>query len=470
MTGDARESLEPLTRAQRAKLKAVVLDTNSMGNKHLNLDILAQWARRCQDNDLGLWVPEVVLAEWAEHAAEQFTMARDAAGDARRWLRHVGIEATWSIEDSNAVVEHILTEVHAIPGVTVVPLHPEDAKEAILDQILLKSPGERRNKVKTGAADSAWIRSVHRMADHDADSLLVISSDKKAMQLCERLGWSTPYVVPTLFDVPRVLELYERATVDQAWRLCEAISDELPTRFFSSAYVLDLGEIDPREMREAVAGQIEDELVDFMQDATLVSIDELAGIEQILVAKDDTTFLAQIHLLGTASVQTAGFDNDGAPIYAEEEIGNLRLQLRAEVHVGNGRVDRFVADDESVRVMAHDEGAYSPSDALRYARTALDIIPGVGDGLFPPPEGGVRTLRIRGHDVVVYCEVDELGWELSACVDSSIVAFLSCRPSRRRFSSQAFDFSLEPVPLSNPNPVWLFAAWTLQAIQGRLAS
>jgi hypothetical protein len=132
-------------------------------------------------------------------------LAHDAAGDARRWLRHVGIESRWSVEDSNEVIEHVLTEVHAIPGVTVVPLHPEDAKEAVLDQILLRSPGERRSKVKTGAADSAWMRSVHRMADGDVDSLLVISADKNAIQLYERLGWSIPSVVPRLFGDPRVL-------------------------------------------------------------------------------------------------------------------------------------------------------------------------------------------------------------------------------------------------------------------------
>jgi hypothetical protein len=469
MTDQPPESLEPLTLAQRAKLKAIVLDTNSMGNKHLNLDILAEWAQRCQDNDLELWVPEVVLAEWAEHAAEQFTLARDAAGDARRWLRHIGIESTWPVEDPTDVIEHVLTEVRAIPGVTVIPMHPEDAKEAVLDQILLRSPGERRNKVKTGAADSAWIRSVYRMADGDVDGLLVISGDTNAIHLCKRLGWSTPSVVPRLFDLPRVLQLYERATIDQMWRLCEAVSAELPTNFFNSPYVLDLGEIDPKEMREAVAGQIDDNLVDFMQDASLVSIDELAGVEQVLVAKDDATFLAEIHLLGTVSVQTAGFDNDGAPVYEEEQIANLRLRLRAEVYVVNGRVERFVTDGEPVRVMAHDEGARSPSDALRCARAALDIIPGVGDGLFPPSEGGVRTLRVHGHDVVLYCEMDERGWELSAHIDNNVVAFLSCRPSRRRSGWQAFDFSLEPLPPSNPNPVWLFAAWTLQAIKERLA-
>lgn len=465
MTDEPSQSPKPLTSAQRAKLKAIVLDTNSMGKGHLNLKTLAEWAQRCQDNDLELWLPEVVLAEWAEHAAEQFTLAHDAASDSRRWLRHVGIESTWPVQEPGDVIEHVLMKVRAIPGVTVIPLHHEDAKEAVLDQILLRSPGERRNKVKTGAADSAWVRSVHRMAEGDLDSVLVVCGDVKAMQLCKRLGWAVPLVVPRLFDVPRLLQLYERASIAQAWQLCEAISAELPTDFFSPPYVLEFGEIDLGELREAVTQHIDDELVDFIQDVGLLSIDELAGVGEVLVAKDDATFLAEIHFLGTASVQTAGFDNDGAPQYAEEQIANLHLRVRAEVFVVNGRVERFASDGDPVHVDAHDEGARSALNGLQYSRTALDILPGVGDGHFPPPEGGVRILTVHGHDVRLYCEVDEPGWILSSYIDNNVVAYLSCQPSRRAFGWQAFDFSIEPLPASSPNPVWLFAAWTLQAIQ-----
>lgn len=153
---------------------------------------------------------------------------------------------------------------------------------------------------------------------------------------------------------------------------------------------------------------------------------------------------------------------------SRNRLRNLHLCLRAEVYVVNGHVERFASDGDPVRVIPHDEGARSPLNALQYARAALDIVPGVGNASFPPPEGGVRTMTVHGHDVRVHCEVDEPGWVLSSYVDNN--AFLSCRPSRRTFRWQAFDFSIEPLPLSNPNPVWLFAAWTLQAIQARLKS
>ncbi len=54
-----------LSADQRETLLAVVLDTSSMGGGNLSLSALKEWAGRCAANDLELWIPEVVLWEWA---------------------------------------------------------------------------------------------------------------------------------------------------------------------------------------------------------------------------------------------------------------------------------------------------------------------------------------------------------------------------------------------------------------------
>ena len=244
-----------------SQVSAVVLDTNSMGHGDLDLRHLISWAQRCLENDLELWIPEVVLAEWAEHAAKHFEDAVKAAGAPRRALKKLGIEQNWPFDDRQEVMEHVFRSVREMEGVVIVDLHPDDAKEALLDQLLLRPPAKRIDGVKTGAADSAIMRSLHRHSSGDLDSVLVVSADEPGMLgVCERLGWNPPQIASSLSVAAENLHLFHSASPAEAIALCTAIASALPTDYFGAEYEFDFGFVSERDLRSAAERHIPDEL------------------------------------------------------------------------------------------------------------------------------------------------------------------------------------------------------------------
>lgn len=459
-------TVPPLSEAVRAKIKALALDTNSMGSRNLDLDVLAEWAGRCSDSGLELWLPDVVLAEWAEHAADGFETAHRAAADERRWLARVGIEPTWPFKNRDEVVEHVTSKARATSGVRVLELEPEDAKEALFDQVLLRAPGARRKTVKTGAADSAWLRTVARAANYDLTSVLVVSSNQSDVQsLCHRLGWPPPSIVPRLFDVPSLLTLYDPATPDQALQLSAAIAAALPTSMFREPNQMDIGGVDPVALGGELSEYVDADVAEFIQEGLLLSVDELAGVEEVLVDSDGKTFFAELYLLGTASVQTAGVDNWGDTQYEEFTVRNVLIRLRAEIGLADGRLQRLLGDGD-VAVFARQEAARRLQNGLLWAKAALVVVPGLDLDEFPVPDGGHRATTVNGHNVQLTCAVEEKRWDLTAQVDGDVVAVLSCAPTRGRRRLRgldAFEFLLEPeVP--QVNPPWQFSAMLLEAL------
>lgn len=471
MTEPTHEPTQPpLSDAVRARIKVLALDTGSLGSRHLDLDVLAEWGRRCSDSGLGLWLPDVVLAEWAEHAAEMLDIASRSAADERRWLARVDIEPTWPFNNRDDVIEHVIDKARATFGVRVLELEPEDAKEALFDQVLLRAPGERRKTVKTGAADSAWLRTVARAANNDLTTVLVVSSNRSDVEsLCHRLGWPPPLIVPRLFDVPRVLTLYDPATPDQALKLCRAIAAELATDRFREPTRLDIGRVDPVVLGRELSEYVDEDLAEYVQEGLLLSVDELAGLEEVLVDSEEATFFAELYLLGTASVQTAGVDNWGDTQYEEFTVPNVLIRLRAEVSLEGGGLQRLLGDGD-LEVFARQEKARRLQSGLRWANAALEVVPGLDVGEFPVPDGGHRAATVNGHDVQLTCVIEEKRWDLSAQVNGDVVAVLSCAPmrGRRRLRGlDAYEFLLEPeVP--DANPPWQFAAMLLEALRHRV--
>lgn len=457
----------PLSHEARAKITALALDTNSLGHRHLDLEVLAEWGRRCSDSGLELWLPDVVLAEWAEHAAEMFDTARLAAADERGWLARLGIEPKWPFSNRYEVIEHVLAQARATLGVRVLELDPEDAREALFDQVLLRAPGARRKTVKTGAADSAWLRTVARAAGDDLPTVLVVSANRSDVEsLCERLGWPPPPIISRLFDVPRVLKLYDPATPGQTMALCTAIAAALPTDVSAEGGHLDFGRVDRLLLGRELTEYVDDGLADFVQEGLLVSIDELAGVEGVLVDTDGTTFFAELYLLGTASVQTAGADNSGDTLYEEFDVPNVLVRLRAEVSVAEGALQRLAGDGD-VHVFARQETARRANGGLHWAKAALNLVPGLDVGAFPGPDGGRHEVTVNGHAVELTCTTEDKRWDLTAQVDGDVVAVLSCAPSRGRWGLRghdAFELLLEP-DAPDANPAWQFAAILLQALK-----
>ncbi len=196
-----------------------------------------------------------------------------------------------------------------------------------------------------------------------------------------------------------------------------------------------------------------------------MSVDELAGVEEVLVDSDGTTFLAELYLLGTASVQTAVVDNRGDTQYDELTVPNVLIRLRAEIGLAHGRLQSLMGDGD-VAVFARQEAARRLRNGLLWANSALAVVPGLDLDEFPVPNGGHRAATVNGHDVLLTCAVEKKRWDLSAQVDGDVVAVLSCAPTRGRRRLRgldAFEFLLEPA-VPHANPPWQFSAMLLEAL------
>lgn len=223
--------------------------------------------------------------------------------------------------------------------------------------------------------------------------------------------------------------------------------------------------MDPVTLGHELSEYVDEDVAEFVQEALLLSVDELAGVEEVLVDSDGTTFLAELYLLGTASVQTAGVDNWGDTQYDEFTVPNVLIRLRAEIGLADGRLQRLMGDGD-VAVFARQEAARRLQNGLLWANAGLEVVPGLDLDEFPVPDGGRRTATVNGHDVQLMCAVEEKRWDLTAQVDGDVVAVLSCAPTRGRRRLRgldAFEFLLQPeVP--HANPPWQFSAMLLEAL------
>lgn len=150
-------------------------------------DFSASWVRglagRLTGQGVELWVPQVVVWEWAEHAAT--TQEGLLAG--LRKLDRLNISEmpaapakTLTTPEIAAAIE---ASLQAMPNVEVVPVHGESAISALKDQILRTGPGTRKDGVKTGAADSALVRdSIKHIGRHRLGELAILSANAKDMR------------------------------------------------------------------------------------------------------------------------------------------------------------------------------------------------------------------------------------------------------------------------------------------------
>jgi hypothetical protein len=107
-----------------------------------------------------------------------------------------------------------------------VPLEGDAAVSAIRDQVLLRGPASRRREVKTGAADSAWIRSVVDYNDGGTAGLVLVTGDVRTVaSACESLGVDTPRVAKNLGEIRHLLQETAEASDEQRANFISTISN-----------------------------------------------------------------------------------------------------------------------------------------------------------------------------------------------------------------------------------------------------
>jgi hypothetical protein len=224
MAGDSqgkRKPREPLDEERRARLKALVFDTSSMGRGRPVLETLRQWAELAATNELELWIPEPVVWEWAEHIAEDLESAMRAAGDERRRLHAAEVPVpTWPISTRQEAIEHVLTAINDIEDLTVLELDGDDTIEALKDQLLGPASGQQEEGHEDRRGRLCVAPDGLREADEDFSTVLIVTGDWGAVDgAVAEWGTAAPVVAAHFDEARELLALTEPATLDQAWHI-----------------------------------------------------------------------------------------------------------------------------------------------------------------------------------------------------------------------------------------------------------
>lgn len=173
------------------QVRAIVFDSSAFGKGALpNVETIQNWVQACAEHSAELWIPKVVALELAQHVVEECAKLDEQIRAYSRNRKSWGLPPTTA--PSSVTVDDVL-EVLEGAGAVLVELDGDDAIEAIVDQVLLRGVGERKSGVKTGAADSAWVRSIISTNGGDSEGLLVITGDERALiATCEELGVQVP--------------------------------------------------------------------------------------------------------------------------------------------------------------------------------------------------------------------------------------------------------------------------------------
>lgn len=225
------------------QVRAIVFDANVFGHSvEPNVQTIETWADACARHDAELWIPEVVVWELAERvvsAAAEF--AETVQAHNRRRLRW-GFEP---VDEPDVVVVDDVVLVIEEAGARVVELTDEAARAAIRDQVLVVGTGGRKSGVKTGAADSAWLRSVVAQNGGNLDQIILVTGDVAAVQAVgDELGVRALRHASHLGELRALLDELAPADTRQIAVFKDTVQAEVVGTKASSTELLDLGGVD----------------------------------------------------------------------------------------------------------------------------------------------------------------------------------------------------------------------------------
>jgi hypothetical protein len=376
----ASKNPPPLPEPVRHGLRAIVFDTNSFPRGGLDLDILREWGQRATEDGFEVWVPEPVMWELAEHAAASWEAWRVSTNLARKALQAAGLRTL--SEDPYSSRTEVMAAVEAsvrslAPSVRIIELDGDLAVEALRDQVQIRPPAKKKSDIKTGAADSAWIRQILRAAKSNIDSVVIIGADADVYTAFKDWNLPKPHMVPlhalqkTLFvletpseDIQDALVTFLQGVVGKPLEAGRTPDDDLV-----------LGEV-------AVLSELVDEWEDDqIRDVELGSIRAVVGMNEVKISRRGLV-TAQVFLLVGAEYSGWQIDDEGTLIAHTSAIPQVLIRDDLSFTLEEGVVVR--ARSETGQATAHraDNHAYSdPSDALSSLIEPLGLIPGADEDL-----------------------------------------------------------------------------------------
>ena len=370
-----------LPESVRHGLRAIVFDTNSFPNGGLNLELLKDWGDRAAEENFEVWVPEPVVWELAEHAAASWEGGLASAKRVHKSMRTAGLEAPAS-DNPYSSREEVMAAVEGLvrslaPSVRILELDGDLAAAALRDQVQLHPPAKKKSDVKTGAADSAWIRQVLRAAENNVDSFVIVGSDADVYRAFTSLGLSKPHMVPlhTLSESLFVLKTPSVEIRNTIVKFLQGVvglpleSGRTPDGDLVLGDVADLGQ------------QVNEWELDQVRDVELGRIHALVGMNQMKVSRRGLV-TAQVFLLADAQYNGSRVNEDGTTSGHSVIIPQVLVRDILSFTLDDGVVTRARSETGQAAAFRTDDSAYhEPDEAFTEFLDALSLIPGLDGDL-----------------------------------------------------------------------------------------
>lgn len=319
-------------------LLAVCLDANAMSRGRLNLDAIEDLSNviESQELDVQIWVPEPVVWEWSEHLAATLTEARTQYEDARGQVEAAGVSefigGGWeSAVDVDEVVAGIHTALENLEGVTVLTFarHADVAVEGLRDQVLLRTPGRRKSKVKTGAADSSSFRLALSELGRNGGSMVVVSGDQDATSYFT--GNPSVVLVNSLSRAKAGIVAMRTGSEIAVGRVREAVLARLPHLLRVELGAPEVDGVAVLDVDSRLRGRVVESNVE------LVSIDHVVAIDEVEVSQSEGYGTALVEALVSVERELQVLSDVNELIEMDvETFDGLRAGLEVSAESDNG--------------------------------------------------------------------------------------------------------------------------------------
>jgi rRNA-processing protein FCF1 len=201
----------------------IVLDANFLARGHFSVRRLRHLVDSFAGSGVEIVVPEVVVWEWAEHTAATV----DALVEQHeRFPVDRSLYAPPPLPQAPTRTEFVSIVMGALPKeITLWKPSKDDWRAAVEAQVLQTGTGERKEGVKTGAADHVVMACVRSQMDErlDAEAIVLATGDKNLQRVCKAaFGGNVLYASSDQELLTRLIE-FEPAADELAYSVEEEL-------------------------------------------------------------------------------------------------------------------------------------------------------------------------------------------------------------------------------------------------------
>jgi hypothetical protein len=317
-------------------VKVLLVDTNLGPHGYPDIERVERLAAAAEQYDIEVVVPEIVVWEWAEHVWGRIEPLKQMQSQANGTLRKAGLPAirTKSSPAHVLTVAKSLTKrINEVPNASVIPARKKNAKRALRDQILQQGSGIVKDGVKTGAADSAWMRDALSYVDGDPAKLLFVSDNLSDITRVFELLKLKPPQAANWWNTLSQLGEFNPASVSHpsALSLQSYIRGVLPQYLYGGMHGDEPSDEIPLWQltveATALAGLPEGATV---QATEVRALSQLVSMDSVAVSsmpKADEKVRARLHFIGDVAVQYYELDSDGAVESFEDFLDDVVISV-----------------------------------------------------------------------------------------------------------------------------------------------